>query len=412
MISYQQGLDTLLDMAKKQLLETEIIELENSVGRVLSQDILATEASPPFDNSAMDGFALQEAIFKNWKEGAEITVDVGACVAAGDQVYDQYSKHLAVEIMTGAAIPSDKFFAVVKIEDVLVFSDGGQKKITLFSKPSSGENIRRAGEDFKVGQMLLEAGTQIQHQHILALATLGVSQLSVAKKINIAIASTGKELVDCKTKKLSPGQIRNSTGLYLESYLTDHYFTVLNKGIIADDIQSYQSNLKQAFDEGADVFISTGAVSMGIYDFVRPALEQLGAHICFHKCAIRPGKPILFATLQYKGRSRFIFGVPGNPVSTAVGLRFFIMPFLRCLQKQEPLSPVFAVLDQDVKKPMGLKCFFKAELKQSCGENKVLSLPGQASFMVSPLLKSNAWVVFPEQAEKIERGSKVEVCYL
>ncbi len=412
MISYQESLNVLVDIASKQSIDTEIVELENSVGRILSEAVISAEASPPFDNSAMDGFALQESIFINWRAGVEVTVSVGDCLAAGDRVSDKQNNYLAVEIMTGAALPSDNFFAVVKIEDVKVVSDGDHKKIILYSKPSYGENIRRAGEDFKEGQILLEAGTQIQHQHILALATLGISQLRVVRKIKIAVASTGKELVDCKTKKLQPGQIRNSTGLYLESYLRDHFFSVLNMGIVADQIENYQNTLRQAFDEGADLFISTGAVSMGIYDFVRPALEQLGADIHFHKCAIRPGKPILFASIEYKGRFRYIFGVPGNPVSTAVGLRFFVLPFLRSLQKHKCIDSVFATLDHDVKKPTGLKCFFKAELQQSSGETKVVSLPGQASFMVSPLLKSNAWVVLPEQGERIEKGAKVEVCCL
>lgn len=403
----------------------EWVDLENAVGRVLRQDVVATEASPPFDNSAMDGFAVNfenlQQLFQKHNSAQPVTLKISQCIAAGDSASTSSLHDAAIEIMTGAPMPNSFYDTVIKIEDVHVIRDSSvisgkyakALEIKIFQLPQKNENTRKAGEDFQVGQKLLSKGTQLELQHLLGLATLGIHHVLVAKNPVIAIASTGKELVDYHTEKLEPGQIRNSTGMYLQSYFKNNHLDVQNLGIIDDCMLSYQQTLLQAFDNGAEIFISTGAVSMGQFDFVKPALLDLGATIHFHKAAIRPGKPILFASLNYKQRVRFIFGVPGNPVSTAVGLKFFILPFIEnlldCRSSSNPSKKMWMELAQDVAKPEGLRCFFKASMLEDSGQLKVQSLPGQASFMVSPLLKTNAWVVLPEENKMIPQGTKVEV---
>jgi molybdopterin molybdotransferase len=414
MITHNECLNILRDLSLNKIIQTEQILIEESVGRLLEEDLIATESSPPFDNSAMDGFALNLSLLEKYKVGSLYCLPISNCIGAGDKV-SITSGTVAVEIMTGAPLPSSELTAVIKIEDVVVSKNLSDQIIQIeFSQPPQwGENIRRSGEDFKEGQLILKKGTLLNHQHILALATLGIDKLIVRKKIKIAIASTGKELVDFKTKKLGPGMIRNSTGVYLESYLQSLHCHVQNLGIIADSIPDYQKMVISAFDNDCDMLISTGAVSMGKFDFVRPALEELGAKIHFHKCAIRPGKPILFATILYKQRTKYIFGIPGNAVSTAVGLRFFVVPFLNFLINPDyspNLTSSKVRLKEETKKPEGLKCFFKADLeKNKDGQKTILSLPGQASFMVSPLLKTNSWVVFKEEGSVVPKGTEVEV---
>jgi molybdopterin molybdotransferase len=267
----------------------------------------------------------------------------------------------------------------------------------------------------------MKTGQVIELSHLMALATLGFSRVCVARMPNIALISTGRELVDPSSPRLQPGQIRNSTGLYLKKYFESLHHPITECGTVSDDPEDYLKRLTQALDSGAEVVISTGAVSMGKFDFVKPALEKLGAKIHFHKCAIRPGKPILFASGNWRGKTVFFFGVPGNPVSTAVGLRFFVRPFLDHMlgiqtgdgSVADGIALRSARLINDFKKPEGLRCFFKAiERVSPNGETLVEALPGQASFMVSPLLKANSWVVFPESGSSAKAGSMVEVCHL
>jgi molybdopterin molybdotransferase len=157
--------------------------------------------------------------------------------------------------------------------------------------------------------------------------------------------------------------------------------------------------------------VTTGAVSMGKHDFIKDALVDCGARIHYHKVAIRPGKPGLFAELPARALSPgpVVFGVPGNPVSTVVGLRFFIGPYLRALRGLSPERPRRAYLETATPKPNGLKCFFKARVTEKLDATSVRALAGQPSFMVSPLLKSNAWVVFPEQDSMVPEGTAVDV---
>ncbi len=429
MKTYNECLDILKSVATQNVntgisyLNSELVDLENAVGRVLAEDLVASEASPPFDNSAMDGFAvnyenLVELFQKqNSSTPQGVVVKVIQCIAAGDSVQINNTnfsklKDTAVEIMTGAPLPNSFYDTVIKIEDVQVMRSSSSE-IQIFQLPTKKENTRKAGEDFQVGQKVLSKGTKIELQHLLGLATLGIHHVLVAKTPIITIASTGKELVDYHCEKLQPGQIRNSTGIYLQAYFKSCQLEVKNLGVIEDQVEPYKNAVRQAFDQGADIFISTGAVSMGQFDFVKPALLEMGAQIHFHKAAIRPGKPILFASLNYQQRTRYIFGVPGNPVSTAVGLKFFILPFIENLlnyhSSVDPSKKMWMELAQDVNKPEGLRCFFKASMHEDSGQLKVKSLPGQASFMVSPLLKTNAWVVLPEEDKIILQGTKVEV---
>ncbi|HNA63027.1 MAG TPA: molybdopterin-binding protein, partial [Rhabdochlamydiaceae bacterium] len=162
--------------------------------------------------------------------------------------------------------------------------------------------------------------------------------------------------------------------------------------------------------EGADLIISTGAVSMGKYDFVSEVLDEIGSKTYFHKVAIRPGKPVLFAELGTSTQKKCaFFGVPGNPVSTAVGLRFFIEPFLRANLGLEREQSIPAMLLRESTKPEGLRCFFKGRAKFEKSGISVEALKGQASYMVSSLLGANCWVIFPEEGSHVKANETVEI---
>lgn len=433
------------NVSSQENLVIEKVKLENAIGRVLSENVYAKEELPSFDNSTMDGFCVNSEYVNGQLAKGPVHLSVVASLAAGDDLSNLKDLRLtpdsAIEIMTGAMFPTGKDFgqfdSVIKIEEVkTIKNDSGEVIQIEISHPvKSHDNVRLCGEDFKKDQLILSKGRKILTQHLLALAGLGVYEVFVEKPIEIAIASTGKELVSYNAAQLTSGKIRNSTALYLEKWFEEKNYTTKNYGIIDDQEDDYQKILEKAFSAGADIFVSTGAVSQGKFDFVRPVLEKMGATVHFHKCAIRPGKPILFASLDYEGQTRFIFGVPGNPVSTAVGARFFIFPFLQQLQGGPEslgdlgLHQFWAELSEDFKKPEGLRCFFKAQLyeqstaqlhEQSAAQIyqeslrqqrglKVKALSGQASFRVQPLIESNSWVVFPEENNIVKKGTWVEV---
>ncbi len=411
MMTHQESLEILKSVASNfPILESETVPLAKAVGRILWEDIAARENNPPFDNSAMDGFALHFDSLPKLQASADGWIPVQVLISAGDRDFQIQKEEAAIEIMTGAPIPDAYFDTVIKVEDVEQKRDkNGVKWIRIQSQPRRGDHIRRCGEDTRVGDLLLSKNQRLNCEHLLALATQGISFLKVKRRVQVAILSTGKEVVPFESPKLDFGQIRNSTGIYLQTVLSHPALKVVNEGIIKDDPDLYVQKLGKIFNDDTDILISTGAVSMGVHDFVRPALESLGAMIHFHKCAIRPGKPVLFATLDWKGKRKFLFGVPGNPVSTAVGLRFFVKPFVDLLLSGEIEKPIHAVLTADTQKPEGLKCFFKAKVDLENPEPSVESLKGQASFMVAPFIQSNAWVVFPEPGEIIKQGTKVEV---
>lgn len=418
MISYNDACGVLDQVAARSLkidqtLQTrQIRALSESVGAVLSRAVIASENLPAFDNSAMDGFAVRasevNAVIE--REG-QCRLRVTAVVAAGDSPKasaNSVNAGCALEIMTGAPFDSASFDSVVKVEEI----ERTGEDILLRAPVKEGQNVRRSGEDVRVGQMILPEGHRLRRQDVLTLAGLGVYEVEVFVETAVAIVSTGAELAPFEQKQLEPGQIRNSSQVYLALELKAKNCLVVSQTIVRDQISQYHQALRKAFDQGARVILSTGAVSMGKYDFVLEALRDWNAEVHFHKCAIRPGKPILFASLRYQDEVRFVFGLPGNPVSTAVGMKFFVEPFLRQLQGEKFIpaeEKTQARLTVDFKKPEGLRCFFKAIVREREQVLEVEPLSGQASFMVEPLIRANAWVLLPEEGSRCLQGQVVEI---
>lgn len=417
MIQYQEAISILTELAQSRKLDPEIISIEECIERISTQDVMAKEYIPPFHNSAMDGFAIHSNQTTHASSDHPVRFQVNQCIAAGDVGGDPISNpSFAVEIMTGAPMPEGVLDSVVKVEEVgLVKDSHGRVKEIIVRKPiAHQENVRERGEDFKPGQVVIRSGERLCAEHLLALTSLGITHLSVIRQPKVAVISTGKELVHY-SEKPAEGKIRNSTAPYLMAALPQYGVKSFYCGNIPDEKRTFKSMLLRLFGEGVDLIITTGAVSMGKFDFIPEVLREVDAKIHFHKVAIRPGKPILFASWPHlkPNHNPVLFGVPGNPISTAVGLRFFVGPYLRALFGFNPEQSIDAEVVNDSKKPEGLRCFFKAKLKmrsdQLPAKPLVEILSHQASFMVSPLLKSNAWAVLSEEGALVQKGAFVKV---
>lgn len=405
MILYHSALQAIDYLARRQRdgLGKETRELRAAVGSVLAEDIVSPLTVPPFANSAMDGFAVRAA-----ETERSLSLRVAGSIAAGDPppFGVDLPPGFAFEIMTGAPVP-DSFDAVVKVEETASHQTGHGPVVTLARAARPGENVRRAGEDFTRGQAVIRAGTLLRPEHVLVLATLGIAKVRVQRRVRIAVISTGPELVELGSETpLAPGQIYNSSGPYLDVALPALCGAeVSHHGTVADEIGGFLKTLDLVRAQEPDIVLTTGAVSMGKHDFIVPALREARAEILFHKVSIRPGKPILLA--EFGNSPTVFFGLPGNAVSTAVGARFFVEPYVRALQGRPLEHARPCVLANAVEKPEGLRCFFKGRLDSTSG--MVHALEGQGSSLVSPLGQANCWVILDEGRGTWRPGDRVAV---
>jgi len=425
MIRYHEALSLLNSEARdrSRFLEVASVSLGDASGRVTSSAVHAREWVPAHDNSAMDGFAVRAKDLAPGKNqfrvfGRMIAGDLPLVGASDEFSSDSFgSEPLAIEIMTGALMPREDFDSVVKVEDCeRVRNPDGSESIRFEASAADASFVRKRGTDFKPGDLIVPPGARLDAQWILGLAAHGFSQVDVFRKPRVAVISTGNELVDHDQSILAPGEIRNSTAPFLMLELRRLGCEVQSFGTIRDEAASaipgrsleFEAALQTALSEEFDLILTTGAVSMGVHDFVGDAIREKGGEVVFHRVAIKPGKPVLLARFQSHPRS-LVLGLPGNPVSTVVGTHFFVEPYLRTLQGMEPKKSIWARLESAVSRPPGLRSFFKAEWKVSSdGESGVRLLPGQASFMIHSLGQANAWVVLPEEGD-LKPGSLLEV---
>lgn len=403
MLSYNTALKIINEMMATLALGQETVPLAAAIGRVCAVNLQAEQDIQPFDNAAMDGFAVRVADLASATSSSPVRLLKSGVIGAGIEQGDiSLESGCCWHIMTGAVLPAGAE-AVVKIEDVTI--DGGF--ITFNAPVQTGQNIRYAGEDFKNGSPMLCCGEKITVAHILPLATMGVSALDVFKKPKILFISTGAEIVDDLSTPLQRGQIYNSNKFYACAFLTACGAEVITLDSIQDDVAVFTAILKGERTHKYDLIVSSGAVSAGSFDFVRDGLEKSGADILYHKINMKPGKPNLLAKLP---SSTLYFGLPGNPVATAVGLRFFVARALRVLYRQKPESPFYARAKNGFSKKLSLHMILKGKLGyEEDGSVTVEILDGQESFKVSPFLHMDCWVHFPEEENAIKSGDVVEV---
>jgi molybdopterin molybdotransferase len=317
MIAFEDALKLALDQAV--VLGVESVSFEESPGRVLASPVVSDMDIPPFNKSAMDGFACR-------REDLGEALRVIEVIRAGVPPAKRIAKGECAQIMTGAIVPEGAD-TVIKVEECEVMEAAGGQPLTVrFSGASTASNISPRGEDLRLGQELLTAGTLLDVRHVPILATVGRVFVDVYRFPSVGVLSTGTELVEPGEK---PGisQIRNSNAYQMIAQLskmgieTDYY------GIAEDDEEVTRNLIAEALDSN-DILIMSGGVSMGEFDFVPTVLENLGISVIFKQLAIQPGKPTLFG----KGNGKFVFGLPGNPVSSFFILELLVKPFLyKCM---------------------------------------------------------------------------------
>jgi molybdopterin molybdotransferase len=406
MISYAEAVEAARAAGARRAMGEEVVPLAGATGRVAARTLAASEAIPAFANSGMDGFAVRAAELASASVDRPVTLRVGGSVAAGDDPSAFAGVEGALEIMTGAALPAG-FDAVVRVEEVEVRGrEAGVPTATFRAPVPAGNDVRPPGEDFRPGDVVAATGTVLRAEHVMALAMLGLAEVPVRRRPRVAMVATGQEIVPYATRTLPPGAIRNSTTPYVAAALAAFGAELVSAEAIGDDVAALRRAIEGAASGRADLVLTSGALSAGKLDFVAPVLRELGARVAFHKVAVRPGKPALLAELP--GGALFV-GLPGNPVASAVSLRFLVVPLLRAALGLAPEAPLRARLAADTKKPEGLRCFFKAVLRAGTRGLEVEVLAGQASSIVSSLVRANAWAVLPEAGTRCAAGSEVDV---
>ncbi len=398
MIGYSEALQIVLQNAGTP--RTETLPLMHALGRIAAAKVKSAVDVPSFRNSAMDGFAVRLADIAAATAEHPVTLPVARALAAGDSGAFHSDDACAVSIMTGAVVP-EPFEAVIPVEEATT-ADGAASFMRA-AKP--GENIRLPGEDVRLGQTVIRYGDMLTPERIMLLAALGVAEVEAQARPALHILSTGKEITDERTVPLPGGKIHNSNAPYLLARCREEGLTAHYGGIIADDPTAFGQRLHDI--PAGSVIITTGAVSKGTWDFIPESLKKLGAKTHFHRVNIRPGKPVLFATLPNGNR---FFGLPGNPISAAVGFRFFVLPLMRALQGLAPEQSIMARLENSFTKKGNFRQFLKASLNIiPNGEFAVFIASGQESFKISPLASSNAFVVLAEEILECPAGSLIPV---
>lgn len=377
---------------------TESCPSTAALGRALAQPVTSTSALPPFDNSAMDGYALGGGAAPV-PAGSEWPIEGEQ--AAGDEA--RSGTRGAWEIMTGARVP-DGLDRVILVEQTERLET--PLRVRLLAEVTAGQNVRFAGSDVAVGETVLTAGAVLAPHHLMLLAALGVANVSVASRPRVAVLCTGRELVDDPATPLASGQIRNSNGPFLAARIPRAGAELVHAETVSDDVDAFLAAVERARAAGARIVVSTGAVSMGRYDFVPAALQRLDAEVLFHKIAIRPGKPLLFARLP---DGTLFFGLPGNPIAVAVGLRFFVEPALRAMLGLPPERPWQVPLAAAFTKKPRLHFYLKSRVEINAqGQLLATALTGQESYRIRPLADANAWVGIPVDAMTLEEGTLVD----
>ncbi|WP_421229187.1 molybdopterin molybdotransferase MoeA [Aeromonas jandaei] len=374
--------------------DSEQLPLPQALGRILTSDIASPLAVPPFDNSAMDGYAVRLADL-----AAGIPLIMAGKAFAGQPYQGEWPAGHCVRIMTGAPVPEGTD-AVVMQEETQADGD----RITFLTQPEPGQNIRRAGSDIGKGACVLQAGTRLTPREMPLLASLGIATVPVRRPLKVAIFSTGDELKPVGTP-LAHGDIYDSNRYGVRAMLARLGCDCLDLGIIPDD----PAQLRAAFiraDEEADVLITTGGVSVGEADFTKQLLDELG-EIGFWKLAIKPGKPFAFGRLP----RAWFFGLPGNPVSAMVTFDQLVQPALAKLAGQRFERPLQlqAVTTEQLKKSPGRLDFQRGILSQGPNGLEVRSTGSQDSAVFSSLSRANCYIILERERGRVAVGETVTV---
>lgn len=394
MLSVEEALAQILSRVRP--LATERVDLVASLGRVLAEPVRSTRLIPPWPNSSMDGYAVRAS---DTSAGAALTV-VGR-VTAGALPDRPIGPGETMRIFTGAPLPGGAD-AVVPQEDV----EGAEPQVTLRGVTERGAYVRPAGEDVRVGDLVLEAGTVLGAAEIGLLAALGRSQVEVSRRPRVAVLSTGSELADLGAEP-GPAQIPNSNSYSLMAQVMEAGGTAINLGVAPDRFDVIGERIRRG--RQADVLVSSAGVSVGDLDLVRDALVRAGAELHLWKVDMRPGKPITFGTLE----DRPVFGLPGNPVSAMVTFELFVRPALLAMQGRRRLARprVHAIAAERIANHGSRRGYLRVSLEEHDGRWRARLTGEQGSGILRSMVAADGLaVVAPDTV--LAAGDDVEVLLL
>ena len=397
MITVDQALAITLERVEP--LGSEAVPLEEALGRVLAEDIIADIDLPPFDRARMDGFAVRSADLAT----SPTTLRIIGEIAAGAAFEGTLGPGEAIRIFTGAPLPAGAD-AVQKVEVTEVDGDS----VVINEPAKAGQFITPHASEVKKNEIVARSGRRIGAAEMAVLASFGYETVSVGVRPRVAVISTGSELVEVSAQPAG-AQIRNSNSFTLASYAEQSGAIVRNLGTVADTEEATRRALLEASAD-SDLVISSGGVSMGDYDLVKIALKNIGAEIYFDRVTIRPGKPTVFAR---RGRTCY-FGLPGNPVSTSVTFNVFARPAIRKMQGDNSPLPhiIVATLSRAIRDASNRRSYLPARLYIEGGRALAESLKWGGSSDLVAFMNANSLIVVGEDVHEIEAGEMVDVLCL
>ena len=392
-------------------LSAETVRLEEALGRALTDDVLAPTQLPPWDNSAMDGYAIRGDDVAGAAKDHPIVLVVTGVIHAGTRFEGSVGPGEAVRIMTGAEIPGGAD-TVIRVEDTdREETDVG--KIRIYSERDRGRHVRPAGQDWPEGAIVLASGTAIGPGQIAVLAATRNSLVSVHRRPTVAILASGDELVDLDRPSLERHEIPESNSHFASAGVRAAGGTPMRLSIARDDRADIQDHLARAAD--TDVLVTLGGASMGEGDLFKTVLEHLGFQLEFWRVKIRPGSPMSFGHLPREGRgNQAVFGLPGNPASAFVTFELFVRPFLLALAGHVRLHrpTISALAAEDLTAAEHLTGFLRVRLSGSGAELEASLTGPQGSGLVGSLGGADGLAIVPEGVKVIPRGAPVSVMLL
>ncbi|MBI5784292.1 MAG: molybdopterin molybdotransferase MoeA [Rhodocyclales bacterium] len=381
----------------------ECLFIRQALGRVLAEDVISPVDVPAHDNSGMDGWAVRSGDLA--AEGETRLSNIGTAFA-GRAFAGAVGRGEAVRIMTGAMLPAGADCVVIqevsRVEGDAVIVPAGQR---------AQQNIRRAGEDLRAGKPAIPAGKLLRPAELGIIASLGVAEVSVRRRVRVALFSTGDELCSIGTP-LFPGAVYDSNRYTLWGMLTRLGCEVIDMGVVKDQPASLEAAFREAAS-GADAIITSGGVSVGEADFIKQLMQKLG-EVAFWKIAMKPGRPMAFGRIQPDGgeNGAWLFGLPGNPVAVMVTFYQFARPALLKLMGLDPVPefPAFpARCVEDIKKGKGRTEFQRGILFQENGEWCVRPTGHQGSGVLSSMAAADCFIVLEHERGSVAAGEAVQV---
>jgi len=407
MINYQEALSLIDKVSLK--LPNEKISILNSVNRVCAEDILSPSTNPSTNNTAFDGFAVIAKETEGLSSNKTKKFKILKTIAAGDDPkINNYEKNSTVEIMTGGLV-SEPFDTIIPVEKAKYFpSKEKPTHIIVDEQVKKFSYIRFAGEDYNLNDVVIKNGELIQPKHIMALTTLGIKEVEVKKQPKIIFFSTGNEIADYKDKNVPSWKVRNSNNHYFTSFGKSLYFQIIDGGIIKDDEpDKLKEELKKTLSSDIDIFVTSGAISAGKFDFIPKLIKELSFETHFKGVAIKPGRPIMLS--KFKQQEKLFFGLPGNPISCAAGFRFFVYPLIRNSLGMLKEKKFKAKLINEYTKRENFTHF--ARCLMSISDQGIIELEvlqGQQSNRIKSFVQANCWGIFPRGKEQFKSGDFIE----